>query len=78
MDLYGGTNSVVNSVPVDATAFGKRDALWTIQFYASSSNDKPPYPSSGFTFLNGKFRFTCISYFFLMYRVIRHGQHSDE
>jgi len=52
MDLYGGTNSVVNSVPVDATAFGKRDALWTIQFYASSSNDKPPYPSSGFTFLN--------------------------
>ncbi|KAK2464778.1 hypothetical protein APHAL10511_003196 [Amanita phalloides] len=52
MDLYGGTNSAVNSVPVDTTAFGRRNALWTIQLYASSSNRQPPYPSSGFTFLN--------------------------
>ena len=51
MDLYGGTNSAVNSVAADATAFGHRDALWTIQFYASSS----PFPSDGFTFLDSKY-----------------------
>jgi hypothetical protein len=58
MDLYGGANSVINSVAVDATAFGKRDAFWTIQFYASSPSSQPPYPSSGYTFLNGKFYFS--------------------
>ncbi|PFH46160.1 Glucooligosaccharide oxidase [Amanita thiersii Skay4041] len=52
MELYGGRNSAINSVAPDATAFGKRDALWTIQFYASSPNWAPPYPSSGFTFLD--------------------------
>ncbi|KAF8633808.1 hypothetical protein AX15_001249 [Amanita polypyramis BW_CC] len=52
MDLYGGTNSFVNTVPEDATAFGNRDALWNFQFYASSPTFKPPYPSSGFSFLD--------------------------
>ncbi|KAF8634258.1 hypothetical protein AX17_004215 [Amanita inopinata Kibby_2008] len=52
MELYGGKNSAINAVPLDATAFGRRNAMWTIQFYASSSNHNPPYPSSGFTFLD--------------------------
>lgn len=52
MELYGGKNSVLNSVPVDATAFARRNALWTFQFYASSPNYNPPFPSSGFSFLD--------------------------
>ena len=64
MDLYGGANSVVDSVPVDATAFGKRNAFWTIQFYASSSNSQPPFPSDGYKFLDGKCRFLCMNTLF--------------
>ena len=54
MDFYGGTNSAVNAVATDATAFGHRDSLWTIQFYASSGS--PPFPSDGLTFLDSKKR----------------------
>ena len=54
MELYGGQNSAVNAVAANATAFGHRNALWTIQFYASSPNYQPPYPSDGFTFLDGE------------------------
>ncbi|KAJ6589294.1 glucooligosaccharide oxidase [Mycena capillaripes] len=53
VELYGGSNSAINAVPLDSTAFAKRDTLFTIQFYASSSNSAPPYPTSGFTFLDG-------------------------
>jgi hypothetical protein len=53
VELYGGSNSAINAVPLDSTAFAKRDTLFTIQFYASSSTGAPPYPSSGFTFLDG-------------------------
>ncbi|PFH53654.1 Glucooligosaccharide oxidase [Amanita thiersii Skay4041] len=53
MELYGGKNSVINTVPSGATAFVKRNALWTIQFYASSPNYQPPFPNSGFNFLDG-------------------------
>ncbi|KAJ6469253.1 glucooligosaccharide oxidase [Mycena sanguinolenta] len=53
VELYGGTNSAINTVPLDSTAFAKRDTLFTIQFYASSSNSYPPYPKDGFSFLDG-------------------------
>ncbi|KAJ7306216.1 hypothetical protein DFH08DRAFT_902398 [Mycena albidolilacea] len=53
VELYGGTNSAINAVPLDSAAFAKRDTLFTIQFYASSSNGDPPYPKDGFSFLDG-------------------------
>ncbi|KAF8633802.1 hypothetical protein AX15_001244 [Amanita polypyramis BW_CC] len=52
MDLFGGTNSFVNTVPENATALANRNALWNFQLYASSSNHKPPYPGDGFSFLD--------------------------
>ncbi|KAL0057741.1 hypothetical protein AAF712_015606 [Marasmius tenuissimus] len=53
VELYGGPNSKVNAVPVDESAFVRRDTLFTWQLYASSSNNEPPYPEEGFTFVNG-------------------------
>ncbi|KAJ7282088.1 glucooligosaccharide oxidase [Mycena rebaudengoi] len=53
LELYGGSNSAINAVPLDSTAFAKRDTLFTIQLYASSANFAPPYPSDGFAFVNG-------------------------
>ncbi|KAJ7623675.1 glucooligosaccharide oxidase [Roridomyces roridus] len=53
VELYGGSNSAINKVALDATAFSKRDTLFTIQMYASSPSFAPPYPASGFTFLDG-------------------------
>lgn len=52
VELYGGKNSKITSISADATAFAERSQLFTIQFYASSSNYQPPYPASGFTFLD--------------------------
>jgi hypothetical protein len=53
VELYGGSNSAINAVPLDSTAFAKRDTLFTIQMYASSSNSAPPYPADGFSFMDG-------------------------
>ncbi|KAJ6450399.1 hypothetical protein C8R45DRAFT_1043533 [Mycena sanguinolenta] len=55
VELYGGSNSAINAVPLDSTAFAKRDTLFTIQFYASSQGNPalPPYPADGFSFLDG-------------------------
>ncbi|KAJ7708832.1 hypothetical protein B0H17DRAFT_1155919 [Mycena rosella] len=53
IELYGGSNSAINAVPLNSTAFAKRDTLFTIQMYASSANFAPPYPAAGFTFLDG-------------------------
>ncbi|KAJ6474680.1 glucooligosaccharide oxidase [Mycena vitilis] len=53
VELYGGTNSTINGVSPDSTAFAYRDTLFTIQMYASSKNLAPPYPADGFTFLDG-------------------------
>ncbi|KAJ6547864.1 hypothetical protein B0H10DRAFT_2243380 [Mycena sp. CBHHK59/15] len=53
VELYGGSNSAINAVPLDSTAFAKRDTLFTIQLYASSASGSPPYPAAGFTFLDG-------------------------
>ena len=58
LELYGGPNSAINAVPLDATAFAHRSSLFTIQFYASSPNFQPPYPEEGFSFLDGE---PCVS-----------------
>ncbi|KAJ7222553.1 glucooligosaccharide oxidase [Mycena pura] len=51
-ELFGGANSKINAVPLDETAFAHRSSLFTIQFYASSFNNAPPYPDAGFTYLD--------------------------
>ncbi|KAK7055368.1 Glucooligosaccharide oxidase [Favolaschia claudopus] len=52
VELYGGANSKINSVATDDTAFVHRSSMFTIQFYASSFNNEPPYPDEGFKFLD--------------------------
>ncbi|KAJ3548897.1 hypothetical protein NMY22_g1087 [Coprinellus aureogranulatus] len=51
--LIGGKNSAVNKVPASETAFPHRSGLHLFQFYASTTNLAPPYPSSGFTLVDG-------------------------
>ncbi|KAG6896003.1 hypothetical protein C0992_010934 [Termitomyces sp. T32_za158] len=51
--LYGGKNSAINAVASDATAFGHRNSLFTFQLYASSPGSRPPFPQSGFGFVDG-------------------------
>ncbi|KAK1225377.1 hypothetical protein PQX77_011687 [Marasmius sp. AFHP31] len=46
-------NSKVNAVPVEESAFVRRDTLFTWQLYASSSNNEPPFSEEGFTFVDG-------------------------
>lgn len=53
VELYGGVNSAINKVKAADTAFVHRSSLFTIQYYASSSNYGPPYPQDGITFVNG-------------------------
>ncbi|KAJ4491020.1 glucooligosaccharide oxidase [Lentinula aciculospora] len=52
VELYGGPNSKIREIPNNATAFSRRDALFTFQLYASSSDALPPYPEAGFTFVD--------------------------
>ncbi|KAJ4464928.1 glucooligosaccharide oxidase [Lentinula aciculospora] len=53
VELYGGNQSAINQVNFDDTAFAHRDTLFTFQPYASSPNLLPPYPNSGFSFVDG-------------------------
>ena len=69
MELYGGTNSAINAVATDATAFVHRSSIFTIQFYASSPNMQPPYPQSGLTFVDGK-RMMHMSFILCTYPVL--------
>ena len=54
VELYGGANSAINKVAANATAFSQRTSIFNIQFYASSSNSAPPFPDSGFSFVDGE------------------------
>ena len=56
IELYGGTNSAINNVALNATAFAYRSSMFTIQFYTSS--ESPPFPEDGFKLLDGKSLFT--------------------
>ncbi|THU98373.1 FAD-binding domain-containing protein [Dendrothele bispora CBS 962.96] len=53
VELYGGSNSAINAVPLDSTAFAHRSTRFNLQLYASSADRLPPYPSDGFTFVEG-------------------------
>ncbi|KIK60129.1 hypothetical protein GYMLUDRAFT_226197 [Collybiopsis luxurians FD-317 M1] len=53
VELYGGKGSAVNQVPLNDTAFAHRNTLFTFQPYASSPNLLPPYPDTGFSFVDG-------------------------
>ncbi|KAF8915448.1 glucooligosaccharide oxidase [Mucidula mucida] len=50
-ELYGGSNSALNKVPLDQTAFAHRSSRFNMQIYGS--NIVPPFPDDGFTFING-------------------------
>ncbi|KAG9105344.1 hypothetical protein FRC07_009362 [Ceratobasidium sp. 392] len=50
IDQYGGA---VKDQGADATSFAHRDAILSFQLYASSIDQKPPYPSDGIPFVNG-------------------------
>lgn len=52
VEVWGGKNSAINSVPQDQTAFVHRGSTFTFQLYASSA--KPPYPEEGFDFVDGE------------------------
>ncbi|KDR70248.1 hypothetical protein GALMADRAFT_255135 [Galerina marginata CBS 339.88] len=52
IELWGGTNSAINKVPLDATAFAHRSSMFTIQFYLSATGG-PPFPLSGFALADG-------------------------
>jgi hypothetical protein len=52
-DLWGGPQSAINAVSGTETAFSRRSALYTFQFYASSDNSAPPYPTDGIPFVDG-------------------------
>ncbi|THH18825.1 hypothetical protein EW146_g2234 [Bondarzewia mesenterica] len=53
IELYGGSNSAINAVPLNDTAFARRSSLFNMQLYASAPNFMPPYPDEGFSFLDG-------------------------
>ncbi|KAL0577216.1 hypothetical protein V5O48_004782 [Marasmius crinis-equi] len=52
-ELFGGTNSKINSVPVDDSAFARRDTLFTIQLYMNTVDSTTVFPTSGYMFLDG-------------------------
>ncbi|TRM58218.1 hypothetical protein BD626DRAFT_512592 [Schizophyllum amplum] len=52
VELYGGSNSAINAVPADKTAFAHRDKLFNLQLYASAAS-LPSFPDAGFSFVDG-------------------------
>ncbi|PPQ72041.1 hypothetical protein CVT24_008082 [Panaeolus cyanescens] len=53
IEQYGGATSMINKVPLDSTSFGRRDALFTIQFLGAPGNNSPPFPDEDFSLLDG-------------------------
>ncbi|KAL0576787.1 hypothetical protein V5O48_005195 [Marasmius crinis-equi] len=53
IEIYGGRSSAINAVPLDDTAFGHRNTLFTFQPYASTGNSLPPFDDSIFNFVDG-------------------------
>ncbi|KAF9037140.1 glucooligosaccharide oxidase [Panaeolus papilionaceus] len=52
IEMYGGPSSKINQIPLDTTSFGRRNTLFTIQFYTSSMDGAPPFPKEGFGLLD--------------------------
>ncbi|KAI3618228.1 glucooligosaccharide oxidase [Moniliophthora roreri] len=53
VELFGGSNSKINSVAANDTSYARRDTLFTIQFYISMVNPQSAFPNGGFDFLDG-------------------------
>ncbi|KAJ7584139.1 glucooligosaccharide oxidase [Mycena floridula] len=55
VELFGGKDSAINGVPLDATAFGHRNLKFNMQFYATSAvaTDTASFPSADFGLLDG-------------------------
>ncbi|THU86324.1 glucooligosaccharide oxidase [Dendrothele bispora CBS 962.96] len=53
IELWGGAESKINSIPIESTAFLRRNTLFTMQLYASSFDTNPPFPKGGFKLLDG-------------------------
>ncbi|GAA6048514.1 hypothetical protein JCM3770_006531 [Rhodotorula araucariae] len=53
-NVYGGANSEINSIPLNASSFGFRDKHLNFQLYASSPTYGNPYPTDdGIPFVKG-------------------------
>ncbi|KAK1219457.1 hypothetical protein PQX77_017829 [Marasmius sp. AFHP31] len=53
IEIYGGRDSAINAVPLNDTAFGHRNALFTFQPYASTGNFLPPFDNHIYGFVDG-------------------------
>ncbi|KAI5895779.1 FAD-binding domain-containing protein [Schizophyllum commune H4-8] len=53
IELYGGSNSALNAVPLDKTAFAHRDKLFNMQLYATTVSWEPPFSEDGLAFVDG-------------------------
>ncbi|KAF2205787.1 FAD-binding domain-containing protein [Delitschia confertaspora ATCC 74209] len=51
IDMHGGKNSYISSVPKNESSYAHRDALFLYEFYDRVYSGS--YPSNGFSFLNG-------------------------
>ena len=49
--MIGGTNSAVNTIPQDATAYPHRSSTLLIQSAAEPINLSDPFPQEGFDFV---------------------------
>ncbi|KAK7024499.1 hypothetical protein VNI00_016251 [Paramarasmius palmivorus] len=53
IEIYGGVHSAINSVPLESTAFGRRNSLFTFQLYGSTDDRLPPWDDTIFKFVGG-------------------------
>lgn len=52
-DLYGGAGSMISAPTLSDTAYAHRDSLFTIQIFSTPPGQAPPYPESGYSFVDG-------------------------
>ncbi|KAK7014475.1 hypothetical protein VNI00_019331 [Paramarasmius palmivorus] len=53
IEVHGGVHSAIKSVPLESTAFGRRNSLFTFQLYGSTDVRLPQWDDSIFGFVHG-------------------------
>ena len=53
IDLVGGPSSAINAIPVDASAYSDRTALWVLQHYGYTGNSGSQFPTTELDFVAG-------------------------
>lgn len=53
LDLYGGADSQINTVPVNASAFSDRGSLFDFQHYGYANDSTAPFPADIEPFIQG-------------------------